>query len=111
MMTAPMTQGLPQPTSLRNARVVRMEPDVKSAKTRELFNVGVSGKSGMEKSADPTCYDALVQWRASWQTQKAVRHPRSRNMTNYLAQLRRLYSKRGSLGAPLGSIANSSLAE
>lgn len=34
-----------------------MEPNVKSRKTCELFNAGVSELAGSAKSADPTCYD------------------------------------------------------
>lgn len=37
-----------------------MEPDVKSAKTRELFNAGGSGNSKTGKNADPTCYSYVT---------------------------------------------------
>ena len=64
MQTA-MAQALPQSTSHKNVRVVLDTPHVKSAETRKLFNAGVSGNLKTGKSADPTCYNALVQWRAS----------------------------------------------
>lgn len=34
-----------------------MEPHVKSAKARKLFNAGVRGNVRTTKSADPSCYD------------------------------------------------------
>jgi hypothetical protein len=39
---------------------VPVEPKVKSAKTRELFNAGVISNVGNGKSADPTCYHSLT---------------------------------------------------
>lgn len=59
-MQTTMAQALPQSTARKNVRVVRMEPDVKSAETRKLFNAGVSGKSEPGKTTDPTCYDLPV---------------------------------------------------
>lgn len=49
-----------------------MEPHVKSAKTRKLFNAGVSASAQIGKTTDPTCYNAarskkgpgcLTMWR------------------------------------------------
>lgn len=48
-------------TSLKNVRVVPVEPKVKSAKTRELFKRGVRAKAKTPKTVDPLCYDACVQ--------------------------------------------------
>lgn len=59
-MQTTMAQALPQSTSLKNARVVPVDPHVKSGKTCKLFNAGVSGNSKTERSADPTCYDAVT---------------------------------------------------
>jgi len=47
-------------TGTENARVVRMEPNVKSAKTCKLLNAGVIELAGLAKSADPTCYNAVT---------------------------------------------------
>jgi hypothetical protein len=52
----PMNRTLPEATSHQNVRLVPVEPEVKSSKTRELFNAGVSGKSETRKLADPSCY-------------------------------------------------------
>ncbi len=56
MQTA-MTQAHLQPTATKNARVVSVEPQVKSSKTCKLFNAGALGMIGSAKSADPSCYD------------------------------------------------------
>jgi len=56
----PMVQALPNPNARKNIRLVPIPPEVKSAKTRDLFNAGVRGISGIEKSADPSCYDVCV---------------------------------------------------
>lgn len=42
-----------------------MEPNVKSAKTCKLFNAGVSAAAQIGKTADPTCYNAVVGWKTS----------------------------------------------
>lgn len=55
-----MAQALLQSTSRKNAQVVSVEPDVKSAKTCKLFNAGVSGNTKTEKIADPTCYNVVT---------------------------------------------------
>ena len=59
-MQPTMTQALPQSTSRKNSRVVRVEPDVKSIKTRKLFNAGVIASAQIGKSAYPTCYNAVT---------------------------------------------------
>lgn len=51
----PMNSAHLETTSHQNARLVPAEPKVKSSKTRELFNRGVSGNPKTGKSADPTC--------------------------------------------------------
>lgn len=48
-----------------NARLVPVEPHVKSAETRKLFNVGVSASAQNGKSADPICYNAFVGWKTN----------------------------------------------
>lgn len=55
-----MAQGLLKPTSHKNVRVVPVDPHVKSAKPRKLFNAGVSEFAGLAKSADPSCYDIVT---------------------------------------------------
>lgn len=52
-----MTPQQLQATSLKNVRVVRVEPKVKSAETCELSLRGVSAKAKTAKTADPTCYN------------------------------------------------------
>lgn len=47
-----------QTTLFARDQQTRMEPHVKSAETRELFNAGVSVIAGSAKIADPSCYDA-----------------------------------------------------
>lgn len=61
----PMNYGQLETISHKTARVVPVEPQVKSSETCKLFNAGVRGNSKTGKSVDPTCYDALIQWRAS----------------------------------------------
>jgi hypothetical protein len=59
-MQTTMAQALPQSTATKNVRVVPVEPEVKSAKTCDLFNAGVSGNPKTGKSTDPTCYTSPV---------------------------------------------------
>ena len=54
----PMNSAHLETTSPQNARVVPVEPNVKSAGTRELFNAGMSAAAQIGKSADPSCYDS-----------------------------------------------------
>lgn len=55
-----MNCGQLETTTHENVRVVPVEPDVKSAETRKLFNAGVSGNAKDGKSVDPICYIAPV---------------------------------------------------
>lgn len=48
--------------ALQNALVVPVEPEVKSAKTREKSLCGVRAKAETAKSADPSCYNAPATW-------------------------------------------------
>ncbi len=54
----PMNCAQVETTSRRDMRLVPVEPHVKSAETRELFNAGVSASARSGKSADPTCYNS-----------------------------------------------------
>ena len=60
-MAAPMMQAHLRSTSMQTVQFVPVEPHVKSAETRELFNAGVSENAGTGKSADPACYDDCVE--------------------------------------------------
>ena len=53
----PMNNAHLETTSPQNVRLVPVEPHVKSAETRKLFNAGVSDWAGSAKSADPVCYN------------------------------------------------------
>jgi hypothetical protein len=54
----PMNCALPQSNSRQNVRLVPVDPEVKSAKTIQKSNSGVSEIAGSAKSADPTCYNS-----------------------------------------------------
>lgn len=66
-----MPQALLQSTMTENVQVLPVDPEVKSPKTRELFNAGVSEIAGSAKSADPSCYDVPMQRRQTWETRLA----------------------------------------
>jgi hypothetical protein len=53
----PMNGSHLETSSHQNVRLVPVTPEVKSSKTRELSLCGVREIGGIEKSADPTCYD------------------------------------------------------
>lgn len=54
----PMNCAQVEPTRRENARLVPVEPHVKSAKMRELFNADAGTPEQTAKSADPTCYNS-----------------------------------------------------
>jgi hypothetical protein len=53
----PMNCGQLETIGAKNARVVPVGPNVKSAKTCKLFNAGVREITGNGKTTDPTCYN------------------------------------------------------
>lgn len=55
----PMNSAHSQSTLFARVQQMPVDPKVKSAKTRKLFNAGVRGNAGMSKIADPTCYDGM----------------------------------------------------
>jgi hypothetical protein len=55
-----MAQALPHSTLSDRARLVPVDPKVKSAKTCKISLCGVRGFDQTTKSADPSCYDAHV---------------------------------------------------
>lgn len=56
----PMTSQQLKATTLKNVRVVPVEPQVKSAETCELPLRGMSAEAGSAKTADPSCYSSPV---------------------------------------------------
>ncbi len=56
----PMTSTHLQTSAAQNARVVPVEPEVKSSKTFKLSLRGVSAKAGSAKITDPSCYDSVT---------------------------------------------------
>jgi hypothetical protein len=55
-----MNSGQLETRGAQTARLVPVDPNVKSSKMRKLFNDGVSGNSKIGKTTDPTCYNAPV---------------------------------------------------
>lgn len=55
-----MAQALLETTATKNARLVPVEPQVKSAETCKLFNAGALRLISSSKSTDPTCYTSLT---------------------------------------------------
>lgn len=56
----PTTSTQLETSGAKNARLVPVDPKVKSAKTCKLFKRGVSGNPKTPKIADPPCYDAVI---------------------------------------------------
>lgn len=54
----PMNSALLNLDRHENVRLVPVDPEVKSAKTIQKSNSGVSEFAGSAKSADPTCYNS-----------------------------------------------------
>jgi hypothetical protein len=55
-----MNSAYLQTTLFARGQLVPVEPKVKPAETRELFNAGVGGFAETAKNADPSCYAAHV---------------------------------------------------
>lgn len=55
-----MTSAQLETHSLKNVRLVPVEPKVKSAKTCKMSLRGVSANAETAKTADPSCYNALA---------------------------------------------------
>lgn len=56
----PMNCAHLETASHQNVRLVPVEPHVKSAETRDLFNAGAGTPAQIGKSADPSCYNSLT---------------------------------------------------